>query len=67
MSAPPAKQPPSNGSPGQIPHQVNISDDSTALATAEAKTGTNGHSAAKKLVGGLASRILECISARVGS
>jgi heme transporter len=39
--------------PGQIPHQVNIDDDSAAAVS---KTGTNGHSAAKKLVGGLTSR-----------
>jgi heme transporter len=44
--------------PGQIPHQVNISDDSAGLGAgpADSKTSTNGHSAAKKLVGGLASR-----------
>lgn len=41
--------------PGQIPHQVDISDEG-AGAPAEAKTGTNGNSGAKKLVGGLASR-----------
>jgi RND superfamily putative drug exporter len=39
--------------PGQIPHQVNISDDGDPAAS---KTDSNGHSAAKKLVGGLASR-----------
>jgi heme transporter len=42
--------------PGQIPHQVNISDDSAGVGPAASKTDTNGHSAAKKLVGGLASR-----------
>jgi RND superfamily putative drug exporter len=43
--------------PGQIPHQVSI-DDEAANGTnpAVAKNGSNGHSAAKKLVGGLASR-----------
>src|SRR5271166_2400436 len=52
--------------PGQIPHQVNISDDSAGVGAGHAgtgsssKTGTNGHakghSGAKKLVGGRASR-----------
>jgi len=52
--------------PGQIPHQVNIGDDSAGVGAGHAgtgsssKTGTNGHakgqSGAKKLVGGLASR-----------
>jgi heme transporter len=44
--------------PGQIPHQVDISDDSAGVEAgpADSKTSGNGHSAAKKLVGGLASR-----------
>src|SRR5208283_1166862 len=44
--------------PGQIPHQVNISDEKAGVGESltDAKTSTNGHSAAKKLVGGLASR-----------
>jgi RND superfamily putative drug exporter len=44
--------------PGQIPHQVNIGDDSAGVGVgpANTKTSTNGHSAAKKLAGGLASR-----------
>jgi heme transporter len=42
--------------PGQIPHQVNISDDSAGVGPTDSKNGTNGHSPAKKLVGGLASR-----------
>jgi RND superfamily putative drug exporter len=44
--------------PGQIPHQVDISDDSAgvAAAPADSKASGNGHLAAKKLVGGLASR-----------
>jgi uncharacterized membrane protein YdfJ with MMPL/SSD domain len=52
--------------PGQIPHQVNITDDAEVVAVgpagtgSSAKTGTNGQtrgqSGAKKLVGGLASR-----------
>ncbi|HWF27854.1 MAG TPA: MMPL family transporter [Mycobacterium sp.] len=43
--------------PGQIPHQVNICDDDSAgVGPADSKTGSNGNSAAKKLVGGLASR-----------
>ncbi len=48
--------------PEQIPHQVNINDDGVGVGVSPAgtgsssKTGTNGHSAAKKLVGGLASR-----------
>jgi RND superfamily putative drug exporter len=48
--------------PGQIPHQVNIDDDSAGVEVSPAgtgsssKTATNGHSGAKKLVGGLASR-----------
>jgi RND superfamily putative drug exporter len=48
--------------PGQIPHQVEIDDDrvgvgvSPASAGSSSKTGTNGHSATKKLVDGLASR-----------
>lgn len=42
--------------PGQIPHQVNIDDDAGNGAGPAAKNGSNGHSAAKKLVGGLASR-----------
>jgi uncharacterized membrane protein YdfJ with MMPL/SSD domain len=39
--------------PGQIPHQVNISDDGDPAAS---KTDSNAHAATKKLVGGLASR-----------
>jgi RND superfamily putative drug exporter len=43
--------------PGQIPHQVNIDDDVAGVgAGAYSKTSTNGHTATKKLVGGLASR-----------
>jgi heme transporter len=44
--------------PGQIPHQVNISDDGAGVEVgpSDSKTSTNGNSAAKKLVGGLASR-----------
>ena len=44
--------------PGRIPYQVNISDDSAGVGVtvANMKTSTNGHSAAKKLVRGLASR-----------
>jgi RND superfamily putative drug exporter len=48
--------------PGQIPHQVDIDDDRAMVAVGPAATGsssqpgTNGNSAAKKLVGGLASR-----------
>jgi heme transporter len=43
--------------PGQIPHQVSIDDDAgNGVTPAAAKNGGNGHSAAKKLVGGLASR-----------
>ena len=43
--------------PGQIPHQVNIDDDGAGVgAGAASKTSTNGHTATKKLVGGLASR-----------
>ncbi len=48
--------------PGQIPHQVDIGDDRSQAGAGPAatgsspKTGTNGHSAAKKLVGGLTSR-----------
>ncbi|SPM33382.1 membrane protein [Mycobacterium rhizamassiliense] len=48
--------------PGDIPHQVNITDDVVAVSVgpAEAKNGSNGQpraqSGAKKLVGGLASR-----------
>src|ERR1700757_3003942 len=42
--------------PGQIPHQVNISDDSAGVDPADSKNGSNGQSPAKKLVGGLASR-----------
>jgi heme transporter len=48
--------------PEQIPHQVNINDNGVGVGVSPAgtgsssKTGTNGHSAAKKLVGGLASR-----------
>ncbi len=44
--------------PGQIPHQVNITDDSAGIGVGPAatKTGANGHSPAKKLVGGLAAR-----------
>lgn len=45
--------------PGQIPHHVNIDDDGAGVPVAggpSVKTGTNGHSAAKKLVNGLASR-----------
>jgi heme transporter len=42
--------------PGQIPHQVNISDDNAGVSPAASNMGGNGHSAAKKLVGGLASR-----------
>jgi heme transporter len=42
--------------PGQIPHQVNICEESAGVGPADSTTGGNGHSAAKKLVGGLASR-----------
>ncbi|MCV7445398.1 MMPL family transporter [Mycobacterium paraense] len=43
--------------PGQIPHQVSIDDEAgNGASPAAAKNGTNGHSAAKKRVGGLASR-----------
>ncbi|SPM29430.1 membrane protein [Mycobacterium terramassiliense] len=43
--------------PGQIPHQVSIDDEAgNGVGPAAAKNGGNGHSAAKKLVGGLASR-----------
>lgn len=48
--------------PGQIPHQVNISEDAVSIAVGAGgpKSGTNGHprtqSGAKKLVDGLASR-----------
>ncbi len=42
--------------PGQIPHQVNIDDDAGAEVSPAAKNGGNGHSGAKKLVGGRASR-----------
>jgi heme transporter len=44
--------------PGQIPHQVDIGDDPPGVAAAPAtgKNGTNGNSAAKKLVDGLTSR-----------
>ncbi len=48
--------------PGQIPHQVNIDEEAAGVGVrlAESKTSTNGHtnghSGAKKLVGGLASR-----------
>jgi heme transporter len=44
--------------PGQIPHQVDISDENAGVAVgpSDSKTSTNGDSAAKKLVGGLASR-----------
>src|SRR5271168_14489 len=48
--------------PGDIPHQVNISDDGAGVGVplAEATNGTNGHtraqSGAKKLVDGLTSR-----------
>jgi uncharacterized membrane protein YdfJ with MMPL/SSD domain len=48
--------------PEQIPHQVNIDDPAVGVGVSPAgagspsKTGTNGHPAAKKLVGGLASR-----------
>jgi len=48
--------------PGQIPHQVDISDDLAAVGVSPTGTksasrnGTNGHSAAKKLVDGLTSR-----------
>jgi RND superfamily putative drug exporter len=48
--------------PGQIPHQVDICDDPVAVGVspagtgASSKNGTNGHSATKKLVDGLASR-----------
>ncbi|MGO9925354.1 MAG: MMPL family transporter [Mycobacterium sp.] len=40
--------------PGQIPHQVSISDDDVEISTGPA--GANGHPAAKKLAAGLASR-----------
>ncbi|MGO9381659.1 MAG: MMPL family transporter [Mycobacterium sp.] len=40
--------------PGQIPHQVSISDDDVAVSTGPA--GANGHPATKKLAAGLASR-----------
>ncbi len=44
--------------PGQIPHQVNISDDSAGVGVVPTgvKTSTNGHPPAKKLVSGLAYR-----------
>src|SRR5207248_586521 len=46
--------------PGQIPLQVDITDDAAGVAPADSKAGTNGNSngplGAKKLVGGLASR-----------
>ncbi|BBZ49984.1 MMPL family transporter [Mycobacterium heidelbergense] len=44
--------------PGQIPHQVDIGDDTagTPAGPVGDKAGTNGHPGAKKLVGGLASR-----------
>jgi RND superfamily putative drug exporter len=48
--------------PGQIPHQVDISEEKVGagVAASGTKTGSNGHSngplGAKKLVGGLASR-----------
>jgi RND superfamily putative drug exporter len=48
--------------PGQIPHQVDIGDDRVGVGVGPAgtgsssKTGTNGHSATKKLVDGLTSR-----------
>jgi RND superfamily putative drug exporter len=48
--------------PGQIPHQVDICDGRSAVGVSAAgsgpasKNGTNGHSAAKKLVDGLTSR-----------
>jgi len=42
--------------PGQIPHQVDICEDGAGVGAASAKPGGNGHSAAKKRVGGLASR-----------
>jgi RND superfamily putative drug exporter len=48
--------------PGQIPHQVDIGDDRVGVGLSPAGTGsaskpaTNGHSATKKLVDGLASR-----------
>ncbi len=44
--------------PAQIPHQVDLGDGAAAVGAlrAETKTGTNGHSAAKKRVGGLAYR-----------
>jgi uncharacterized membrane protein YdfJ with MMPL/SSD domain len=42
--------------PAQIPHQVDIRDDSVEVSPADSKNGTNGHPAAKKLVGGLATR-----------
>jgi heme transporter len=42
--------------PGQIPYQVNICDDGAGVGPPDSKTGTNGNSAARKLVGGLASR-----------
>ena len=47
--------------PGQIPHQVDIDDDRVGVGvspagTGSSRAGTNGHSATKKLVDGLASR-----------
>ncbi|MCV7378257.1 hypothetical protein BST11_25430 [Mycobacterium alsense] len=45
--------------PGQIPHQVNIDDDGAGVPVAggpSVKAAANGHSAAKKLVNGLAAR-----------